>query len=117
MRMARLIVYANAALAAVENDFLDSLDRPIEEVNLLACDREPTAANDPRTPAADLGHLCSRRRVHETLRDFEQTRDVQPFALAEIKADVVVRGRVRLASRPRAAEHDGEDAGNCQESG
>ena len=47
MRMARLIVNAKAALAAVENDFLDPLDRPIKEVHLLARNSEPPAAYDP----------------------------------------------------------------------
>ena len=43
----------DAALATLANDPFDRLDRPIEEVHLLARDRKPAAAHDPRPPAAD----------------------------------------------------------------
>ena len=49
MRMARLIIHADAALAAVANDPLDQLDRPIEQVHLLAGDRR--ASRRPRSTA------------------------------------------------------------------
>ena len=72
MRMSRLIVHADAALAATANDLLDQFDRPIEEVNLIAGNGEPAAAHDPRPPTADLGHLHGRWLVHEALHDTEQ---------------------------------------------
>ena len=67
MRMARLIVHADAALATVANDRLDRLDRPVEQVHFLAADREPAAADDPRSPAANLGDLRGGWLVHEAL--------------------------------------------------
>src|ERR1700733_4100065 len=100
MRMSRLIIHAHAALAAAANDRLDRFDRPIEKVHLLAANREPAAAYDPRPPAANLGDLRSGWLVHEALYDFKQARDVQPYALPEIKADVIVRGRMSSAGRP-----------------
>ena len=80
MRMSRLIIHADPALATVANHPLDRLDRPIEEVDLLAGYLEPAAADDPRPPAADLGHPCGGRIVDQALHDLEQARDVKPDA-------------------------------------
>jgi hypothetical protein len=55
--------------------------------------------------------------VHEALYDFKQARDVQPYALPEIKADVIVRGRMSRAGRPRAANHDGDDSRDSTDRG
>jgi hypothetical protein len=90
----------------VSTDF----DRPIEEVHLLARDREPTASHDPRAPATHLSHLCSARIVDQTLRGLEHALSVESGALAEVEADVIVRGRMRGACRPRAPKRDRDDS-------
>ena len=100
MRMSRLKVHADAALAAVANDLLDQLDRPIEQVHLYAVDREPAAANDPGSPTANLRDLHSGWLVNEAPHDIAQAVNVEFRALAEVKADVSVRGRMRRARRP-----------------
>ena len=97
MRISRLIIHADAPFAAVANHPLDRLDRPVEEVRLLAGDLEPAAADDPRSPAADLGHPRRAWIVDKTLRSLEQAVDVKPGALAEVEADVVVRSHMRGA--------------------
>jgi hypothetical protein len=117
MWMPGLIVYADVALTAVANDLLDRLDRPIEKVHLLALDRKPATANNSRPPAADLSHPSYVRVIDQALYDLKQAFDVQPDALAEVKADVIVGGRMRRAGRPRAAKRDGDDAGERGESG
>jgi hypothetical protein len=109
MRVSRLIV--DAPVPAVRNDFLDPLDRPIEEVHVLAGDREPSAADDPLSPDADLGHRRGFRLVDQILCGLEQTPDVEPGALPEVEADIGVGSRMNRAARPRSAEH------NCDELG
>jgi hypothetical protein len=105
------------ALATVANDLFDRLGRPIEEVNLIAGYRQPAAAHNPRSPAADLGHFRGRWIVDQALHDLEQALNVEPGALAEVEADVIVRGCVRRARRPRAAQSDSDDPRNSSESG
>jgi hypothetical protein len=117
MGMSRLIIHAHAALAAVADDPLDGLDRPIEQVHLLPGYREPAAADDPRSPSANLREVRTGWLVHEALHDFKQARNVKPSALAEVKAYVGVRDRMRCAGRPRAAKCDGEDTGDRSKSG
>ena len=117
MRMARLIVHGHPALAAVANHPFDRLDRPIEEIHLPACDGKPAAADDPRSPAADLGDPCGAWIVDQTLRGLEEAPDIQPRALVEVEADVIIRGRVRRAARARAAERDSDHAGDLGENG
>ena len=112
MWMSGLIIHAHPALATGANNRLDGLDRPIEEVDLLPGDLEPAATDDPRSPAADLGHVRGGRLVHQAPHDFKQTRDVEPDSLIEVEPDVIVRSRMRRARRPRAAKGDGGDAGN-----
>ena len=117
MRMARLIVHADAALTAVANDLLDRLDRSIEKVHLHAADREPAAANDPGSPTANLCDLRSGWLVDEAPYDITQAVNVEAGALAEVKADVSVRGRMRRAGRPLAAKHDGDDSRDSTDRG
>ena len=66
----------------------------------MAVDREPAAAHDPRSPTANLRDLRSGWLVHEALHDLAQAVNVEFRALAEVKADVIVRGRMRRARRP-----------------
>jgi hypothetical protein len=54
--------------------------------------------------------------VHEAPYDIPQAFNVEPGALAEIKADVIVRGRMRCAYSPRAAQRYGDDAGDNSDS-
>jgi hypothetical protein len=92
MRMSGLIVHADTAIAAVANHPLDRFNRPIEQVNLLTGYREPAAASNPRPPAADLRQSRRCWLVDEALCDITQALNVEPDALAEIEADVGVRG-------------------------
>ena len=117
MRMARLIVHADAALATLANHPFDRLDLPVEQVHFLAANREPAAAYDPRPPAADLRDLRGGGLVHEAPYDISQALNVEPGGLVKVKADVIVRGRMRCANRSRAAQRDGDDTGNRGESG
>jgi hypothetical protein len=117
MRMSRLIIHGHAALAAAANDRLDRFDRPVEQVHFLAANREPAAARDPRPPAADLRDLRGGGLVHEAPYDISQALNVEPGGLVKVKADVIVRGRMRCANRSRAAQRDGDDTGNRGESG
>jgi hypothetical protein len=84
MRMSRLIIHAHAALAALADDRLNRFDRPVEKVHLLAANREPAAAHDPRSPAANLGDLRSGWLVHEALYDTTQALNIEPGPLAEV---------------------------------
>ena|SRR5271166_1390623 len=115
MGMPRLIIHADAPVPAVRNDFLGPLDRPMEEFHLLAGDREPAAADDPRSPAADLRDRRGARVVDLTLYGLEQSPDVEPGALTEVEADIGVGSRMSRAARPRPAEHNGGDPGNGRE--
>jgi hypothetical protein len=112
MRVSRLVIHADAPGPAVRNDFLDPLDRPIEEVHPLAGGREPAAADDQRSPAADLRDRRGARIVDQTLYGLEQSPDVEPGALTEVEADIGVGSRMSRAARSRPAEHNGSDAGN-----
>ena len=57
MRMSGLVVHGDIAGAAFFDHLCHGLDIAIEQIDLAALDREPPAADDPRTPAPDRRHL------------------------------------------------------------
>ena len=117
MRMSRLILHGDMAVAAVPNDPFDQLDRPIEEVHLLAGDPQPAAADDPRAPPADLGQRRVARIIDQTLHRREQAANIESGALAEVEAKIVVGGRTSGAPRARPAEHNRDRIGDGGENG
>ena len=63
--MARLIVNVDLARAALLDRLRDGLDVAVEQVDLATGDAQPSAADDPWTPAADRRHLRCFGRIRE----------------------------------------------------
>ena len=74
----------------------------------------PPTIHGPQPPIRDLR---GGRFVHEAPYDISQALNAEPGGLVKVKADVIVRGRMRCANRSRAAQRDGDDTGNRGESG
>jgi hypothetical protein len=73
----------------------------------------PPTIHGPQPPIRDLR---GGRFVHEAPYDIPQAFNVEPGVLAKVKADVIVRGRMRCAYSPRAAQRYGDDAGDNSDS-
>ena len=113
--MPGLVVHRDLAGATFRDDVRDGLDVAIEQIGLAPRDTQPSAADDPWTPAADRRHLCCLRRIGESAHGLQQTIDVEWPLRGIIQADIVVRGVGRRAARARPAERDRGDAGHFSE--
>jgi hypothetical protein len=88
----------------------DAREIAIEQVDRATADPQPAAAIDPRPPAAERRHGCSRAAIVERRRRAGECGHVETRAAVVIKPDVVVGIWMPLTARPRSAERDGAQA-------
>src|ERR1700733_4353844 len=77
MGMSGLVVHGDLPGAAVGNDGANRLDAAIQQVDLAAFDRQPSAADDARSPAPDRRYRGCVGVVDQVPRDVQQALGVQ----------------------------------------
>jgi len=112
MRMSRLIVHPDVSDPARANDVLHCLKAAVEQIDLLAADRQPRAADDPGTPFAGFGHDRAIGIIDQASQGLAQSRRSRFLAASIVEADVGVGARPRRSSGARAAKRDRSDAWN-----
>ena len=70
MRVSRLVVHGHAARPTVANDAADRVYATIEQVDFHSADPEPSPADDPTPPLADLGDGRQIGIVDQVVRRF-----------------------------------------------
>src|SRR5215467_12069936 len=104
------MMHADLAGPAVLDHMRDRFDVAIEQVDFSLRDRQPAAADNPGSPAADWRHLRRRGVIGERFRRLQQMLGVEWLRCGEIEADVVVggptrRGHARASRRARALQY------------
>src|SRR6516165_4906611 len=104
MRVSRLVVHGHAPCPTVANDAADCVYATIEQVDFHSADPEPSPADDPTSPLADLSDGREIGIVDQATRRFPYVYRPRFGALAIIETDVVVGRRRRRSPGPRSAE-------------
>src|ERR1700693_770580 len=112
MRMSRLVVHTDVPGPARTNDFLHCLQTTVEQIDLLAADRQPRAADDPGTPLTNFGYDRGIGIVDQASQGLAEQRRSGLLAPAIVEANVGVRVKPRGSSGARPAECDRRDAWN-----
>jgi hypothetical protein len=110
VRVAGLVVNGRSSGLAFVYGARDLSQFSIEPVYRCFLHLEPGTAVDPGSPAAEVGYGLRRITVAQLLRQPMQRFYQGTMLVAVVDAEIHIRARVSLSTRPRTAQGDRHDA-------